>query len=60
MPIYTIWRVALYVHVLFVANDESELKCICVYYDGNIKCMRSLTIHILLFNYLNTLNDVRV
>lgn len=50
----------MYVHVLFVANDESELKDICVYYEGNVKCMRSLTIHILLFNYLNTLNDVRV
>lgn len=43
-----------------MANDESELKCIYVYYEGNIKCMRSLTIHILLFNYFNTVNEVRV
>jgi len=60
MPIYAIWRVALYVHVLFVAHDESELKRICVYYEGKIKCVRSLTIHILHFNDLNTLDDVRV
>lgn len=60
MPIYTPWGVALYVHILFVTDDESELKCICVCYKGKIKCMRSLIIHVLLYNYLNTLNVVRV
>lgn len=57
MLIYTIWRMALCGHVLFVANDESEVKCICVYYEGYTKCMRSLTIHIL-FNCLSTSNYV--